>query len=70
MPKTPLPWTPHEEDVFIESLESGYAPSELSTYHGRTSEELIEKIVELYSKGDLVVLSAATFDALLRRSTQ
>jgi hypothetical protein len=28
------------------------------------------KIIELFSDGEVVVLSAATFDALLRRSSQ
>ena len=70
MPPTAPHWTPQEEDVFISNLEAGYAPHELITFHERTEKELVMKIVELFSDGEVVVLSAATFDALLRRSSQ
>ncbi len=70
MPPRPSHWTPQEEDVFITNLEAGYVPQELTKVHERTADELTMKIIDLFSKGEVVVLSAATFDALLRRSSQ
>jgi hypothetical protein len=70
MPPTSPHWTPQEEDVFISNLEAGCTPRELARFHERTEKELMIKIIELFSEGVVVVLSAAAFDALLRRSSQ
>ncbi len=70
MPPSPPHWTPQEEDVFIAHLEEGYTPQELTEVHNRTVEELMLKVIDLFSKGDVIVLSAATLDAILRRSYQ
>ncbi|MGB1588205.1 MAG: hypothetical protein ACPHJD_05255 [Poseidonia sp.] len=58
-------WSEHEEDLLVENLELGYGLGTIAAVLDRTAFDILRKLIELVERGELIVMSPKTFDALV-----
>ena len=57
------PWTPEEEDHLVECLELGCNLAYIADALQRSVQAVGMKMLQLYQRGELVVMSAQTYEA-------
>ena len=57
------PWTPEEEDLLVEHLELGCSLVSIATALHRSVQSVGMKMVQLYQRGELVVMAGPTYEA-------
>jgi len=57
------PWTPEEEDLFVEHLELDCDLAFIADALQRSVQAVGMKMLQLYQRGALVVMSASTYEA-------
>ena len=57
------PWTPEEEDLLVEHLELGCSLAFIADALHRSVQAVSMKLIQLYHRGQLVVMSIPTYEA-------
>ena len=57
------PWTPEEEDLLVEHLELGCSLTFIADALQRSVQAVSMKLIQLYHRGQLVVMSVPTYEA-------
>ena len=57
------PWTPEEEDLLVEHLELGCSLAFIAEALQRSVQAVSVKLIHLYHRGQLVVMSVPTYEA-------
>ena len=64
------PWTPEEEDLLVEHLELGFSLVSIANALHRSVQAVGMKMVQLYQRGELVVMAGPTYEAGQERIRQ
>ena len=64
------PWTPEEEDLLVEHLELGCSLMSIANALHRSVQAVGMKMVQLYQRGELVVMAGPTYEAGQKRIGQ
>ena len=57
------PWTPEEEDLLVEHLELGCSLAFIADALQRSVQAVSMKLIQLYHRGQPVVMSVPTYEA-------
>jgi hypothetical protein len=62
----PTQWTNNEDRVLIEHLELGYQLDDVAHCLNISVLEVERRVIRLFRQGDIVLISADVFDAMLK----